>query len=47
MLLLDDLQWAGGDALALLETLVTEASESGRMTPLRLLARIARPRSAQ
>jgi transcriptional regulator with XRE-family HTH domain/tetratricopeptide (TPR) repeat protein len=37
LLLLDDLQWAGGDALALLETLVLEASESDRMAPLRLL----------
>jgi hypothetical protein len=41
LLLLDDLQWAGGDALALLERLVTEVagegSESEGGAPLRLL----------
>jgi tetratricopeptide (TPR) repeat protein len=37
LLLLDDLQWADGDALALLERLVTEASGSEGSAPLRLL----------
>jgi transcriptional regulator with XRE-family HTH domain/tetratricopeptide (TPR) repeat protein len=35
LLILDDLQWADGDALALVEALV--AAESGRNAPLRLL----------
>jgi tetratricopeptide (TPR) repeat protein len=37
LLLLDDLQWADGDALAALETLVREAAESVGSVPLRLL----------
>jgi transcriptional regulator with XRE-family HTH domain/tetratricopeptide (TPR) repeat protein len=37
LLLLDDLQWADGDALAVLETLVREAAESVGSAPLRLL----------
>jgi tetratricopeptide (TPR) repeat protein len=37
LLILDDLQWADGDALAALETLVRGAAEAGQSAPLRLL----------
>jgi tetratricopeptide (TPR) repeat protein len=37
LLLLDDLQWAGGDALALVEALVKEAAEAAWSAPLRLI----------
>jgi transcriptional regulator with XRE-family HTH domain/tetratricopeptide (TPR) repeat protein len=37
LLVLDDLQWADGDALALVEALVAAAAEAGRSAPVRLL----------